>query len=152
MYLWWSLCTLYLHACQVRVIIGESGLCCTCVTYFERWLTPLNVEFDEVWEKMSIKVTSSWSLSQSWRRWWDALVLWHEDDLASDDCGQNCDDRMTMNRATMSWWCQSAHAHAYGDRGRVTNIQVSTLRYLLGQKHNLQIFGVIPFVKLQNDT
>ena len=25
-------------------------------------------------------------------------------------------------------------------------------RYLLGQKHNLQIFGVIPFVKLQNDT
>ena len=23
--------------------------------------------------------------------------------------------------------------------------------YLLGQKHNLQIFGVIPFVKLQND-
>ena len=24
--------------------------------------------------------------------------------------------------------------------------------YLLGQKHNLQIFGVIPFVRLQNDT
>ena len=25
-------------------------------------------------------------------------------------------------------------------------------RYLLGQKHNLQIFWVIPFLKLQNDT
>ena len=24
--------------------------------------------------------------------------------------------------------------------------------YLLGHRHNLQIFGVIPFVKLQNDT
>ena len=27
MYLWWSLCTLYLHACQVRVTIGDSGHC-----------------------------------------------------------------------------------------------------------------------------
>ena len=26
MYLWWSLCTLYLHAFQVRVTIGDSGL------------------------------------------------------------------------------------------------------------------------------
>ena len=36
-YLWWSLCTLYLHACQVRVTVGNSGLCCcTCVNaYFE---------------------------------------------------------------------------------------------------------------------
>ena len=25
-------------------------------------------------------------------------------------------------------------------------------RYLLGQKRNLQIFGVIPLIKLQNDT
>ena len=23
MYVWWSLCTLYLHACQVRVTIGD---------------------------------------------------------------------------------------------------------------------------------
>ena len=37
MYLWWSLCTLYLHACQVRVTVGDSGLCCCdCVTTFER--------------------------------------------------------------------------------------------------------------------
>ena len=38
MYIWWSLCTLlYLHACQVRVTVGDSGLCCcTCVTYFQR--------------------------------------------------------------------------------------------------------------------
>ena len=32
MYLWWSFCTLYSHACHVRVV-GDSGLCCcTCVT------------------------------------------------------------------------------------------------------------------------
>ena len=36
-YLWWSLCTLYLHACQARVTIGDSGLCCCIsVTYFKR--------------------------------------------------------------------------------------------------------------------
>ena len=27
-YLWWSLCSLHLHACQVRVTVGGSGLCC----------------------------------------------------------------------------------------------------------------------------
>ena len=32
------------------------------------------------------------------------------------------------------------------------HIKGSKERYLLGQKHNIQIFGVIPFVKLQNDT
>ena len=26
-YIWWSLCTLYLHACHVRVTVGNSGLC-----------------------------------------------------------------------------------------------------------------------------
>ena len=31
MYLWWSLCTLYLLACQVRATVGDSGLCC-CVS------------------------------------------------------------------------------------------------------------------------
>ena len=42
--LWWILCTLYLHACQVKVTVSDSGLCCcTCVTYFERELTPLSV-------------------------------------------------------------------------------------------------------------
>ena len=42
MYLWQSLCTLYLHACQVRVTVGDSGLCCCiCVMYIERQLTPL---------------------------------------------------------------------------------------------------------------
>ena len=34
---------------------------------------------------------------------------------------------------------------------RAKRIKGSKERYLLGQKHNLQIFGVIPFVKLQND-
>ena len=26
-YLWWNKCTLYLLACQVRVTVGDSGLC-----------------------------------------------------------------------------------------------------------------------------
>ena len=35
----------YLHACQVRLTMGNVGLCyCTCVTYFERKLTPLCVD------------------------------------------------------------------------------------------------------------
>ena len=28
--LWWSLCTCYLFACQVRITVGDSGLCCFC--------------------------------------------------------------------------------------------------------------------------
>ena len=28
--LWWSLCTCYLLACQVRITVGDSGLCCFC--------------------------------------------------------------------------------------------------------------------------
>ena len=44
MYLWWSLRTLYLDACQVRVTVGDSGLCCwICVTYSELWLAPFCV-------------------------------------------------------------------------------------------------------------
>ena len=47
-YLWWSLCAVYLHACQVRVTVGNSGLCCcTCIMYFECQLTPLCV--DSAW-------------------------------------------------------------------------------------------------------
>ena len=30
MYLW-CLCTLYLHGCQVRFTVGDSGLCCLLV-------------------------------------------------------------------------------------------------------------------------
>ena len=43
MHLWCSLCTLYLRACQVRVTMGDLGLCC-CVC-FERLSTPLCVDF-----------------------------------------------------------------------------------------------------------
>ena len=36
-----------LHTCQVRVTVGDSGLCCcTCVTYFECELTPLFVYYN----------------------------------------------------------------------------------------------------------
>ena len=35
MYLWCSLCTLYLHACQVRVTVGDWGLCCySCYVFW----------------------------------------------------------------------------------------------------------------------
>ena len=40
-----ELCTLYWHACQVRVTVAELGLCCcVCVTSCERWLTPLCID------------------------------------------------------------------------------------------------------------
>jgi len=35
MYLWWSLYTLYLLACQVRVTAGDSGLCCWACDVFQ---------------------------------------------------------------------------------------------------------------------
>ena len=44
MYPRWNLCTLYLykHTSQVRVTVGNSGLCCcACVMYFEHKLTSL---------------------------------------------------------------------------------------------------------------
>ena len=57
-YLWWSLCTLYLHACQVRVTVGGSGLCrCTCVTSLERYLTPLCVDPSRMVMLMKVKPT-----------------------------------------------------------------------------------------------
>ena len=44
MCLWWSLCTLCLLACQVRVTVGDSGLCWWfCVMAFKCQLTPLCV-------------------------------------------------------------------------------------------------------------
>ena len=46
MYLWWYLCTLYLLECQVRVTIGDSGLCCCdCVTFLKCYFTPLFVVY-----------------------------------------------------------------------------------------------------------
>jgi len=38
MYLWLSLCTLCWLACQVRVIVGDLGLCCCCWWW---WWWPL---------------------------------------------------------------------------------------------------------------
>ena len=38
-------CTLLLLACQVRVIVGDSGFCCcVCVMSLEHKLTPLFVD------------------------------------------------------------------------------------------------------------
>ena len=44
MYLWWSLCTLYLLACQVWVTVVDSGSLLLCFVSLERLLTPLCVE------------------------------------------------------------------------------------------------------------
>ena len=44
----------YLHACQVRHIVGDSGLrCCTCVQYFER--KPLCVDRNNTQNKQQIR-------------------------------------------------------------------------------------------------
>ena len=40
MYLWWSLCTFYLLACQVTVTVRDSGLCC-CVPCLSSAVTSL---------------------------------------------------------------------------------------------------------------
>ena len=46
MYLWQSLCTLYLLACRVRATAGDSVLaCCVCVMPAEHLLTPVCVDF-----------------------------------------------------------------------------------------------------------
>ena len=49
-YLWCSFCTC-MHARWVT--LDDSGLCCTCITYFEHWLTPL-------W------IVSGWCLASLW--------------------------------------------------------------------------------------
>ena len=43
MYFWWGLCPLYLHTCQVRVTIGNSGLCCPCI--FRVLINPFTAKF-----------------------------------------------------------------------------------------------------------
>ena len=64
MYLWWSLYTLYLHACQVRVTVGDSGLCCcVCVTSFKCYWMPLCVDSD-----LSVVVRTLTCL-WLWERW-----------------------------------------------------------------------------------
>ena len=36
---------MYRNLCTLYITVGDSDLCCcTCVTYFERWLTPLCVD------------------------------------------------------------------------------------------------------------
>ena len=40
----------------------------------------------------------------------------------------------------------------YRSKTRSKHIKDLKERYLLGQKHSLQMFGIIPFIKLQNDT
>ena len=36
LYFWWCSRTMYLLVCQVRVTVGNSGLCCVCGVSFER--------------------------------------------------------------------------------------------------------------------
>ena len=62
--------TLYLHACQVRVTLGDAGICCCIsVTYFERLLSPLCVSSIKrygqnrlFWELATYIHTSHWTV------------------------------------------------------------------------------------------
>ena len=59
----WSWCTLYLHACQVRVTVGDSGLCCcTRVTYSSANLLPcvLFLPLYFVWWKRGPQFAPLW--------------------------------------------------------------------------------------------
>ena len=51
---------------------------------------------------------------------------------------------------TTPWWTDIAAAKLAATLSK--HVKDSKERYLLGQKHNLQIFDEIPFAKLQNDT
>ena len=73
MYLWWSLCTLYLHACQVRVTVHDSGLCCcTCGTCFKHYLTPLGVDSrtnsQDLWQKVNVSNSTVCEICMNIRR------------------------------------------------------------------------------------
>ena len=48
LYLWWRLCPLHLHACQVRATVGDSGLCCKCLCDVIRALINSLVQFSSV--------------------------------------------------------------------------------------------------------
>ena len=86
MYLWLSLCTLYLHACQVRVTvtIGDSGLCCCLCDVFWELINSLVCCFCAstlglvLFRNWVIKVfcflfsrpwiTQRWQLQRKWRK------------------------------------------------------------------------------------
>ena len=91
MYLWWSLCTLYLLACQVRVIIGDSGLCCTLCYVFWALINSLLCHQHQLYRQNSRKwetlKASSWrfGIGAGSEDWWvqahfmsrkDIFVLW----------------------------------------------------------------------------
>ena len=65
MYLWWNLRILYLLACQVRVTVADSGVCCcVCATSVGRYVGPLFV--DSFW-KGDIHHTRNCPPLQLWR-------------------------------------------------------------------------------------
>ena len=61
-YLQWSSCTLYLLACQVQVTVGNSGLCCVCVTSLECKSAAL---FMDLIAEIFFGSLLAWSLSQT---------------------------------------------------------------------------------------
>ena len=76
MYLWWSLCTLHLHECQVRVTIGDSGFCCVCMTYiFPALINSLvgwyiSFVFHFVLSENNLKIIST----QLLEKWWTFVL------------------------------------------------------------------------------
>ena len=87
MYLWWSLRTLYLLACQVRVTVGDSGLCCcTCVTSFERLLISLCVDLVCWFSRNNTR-----SILHAHPRFWSCeppwSMLWRSSSVSTSDWG-----------------------------------------------------------------
>ena len=80
----------------MSVAIGNSSLCCICVTYFECWLTPLLYLCYIFWVLINSLVWYSiWFL---W--WWLALGKW-------DDCWSELIvslGRCQLASSTVQWW------------------------------------------------
>ena len=75
-----ELCTLYLLTCQVRVTVGDSGLCCcyVCVASFECQLTPMCVD-SSITKELRNELTMSGTCSPGSRYWHRGRVggPWH---------------------------------------------------------------------------
>ena len=99
-YLWWRLRTLYLHACRVRVPIGDSGLCCyACVMYFECKSTPLLV--DSAWTLGLVLFQICW--------WW----FW-----CKKKKKERKKERRTLARARLHFGCCTLIFEPHNDKHR----------------------------------
>ena len=82
-YLWRSLCSVHLLACQVRVTAGDSGLCCCCVCdVFEALINPVACW---IWMSSILWKKSDPETGKHGRRWGFCFRLGFE--LFVESCG-----------------------------------------------------------------